>query len=109
MINDRATAGPTAGQSGGSASGQSGGTTAGQSGGSASGQSGERIRLTSLSHGAGCACKLPLSALDQLMATIGTGAGRDGDLLILTKPIGTGEVATATSAARRPRRCWRPR
>ena len=26
------------------------------------------IRLTSLSHGAGCACKLPLSALDELMA-----------------------------------------
>jgi len=31
------------------------------------------IRLTSLSHGAGCACKLPLSALDELMETLGTG------------------------------------
>ncbi len=81
MINDRATAGPTAGQSGGSASGQSGGSASGQSGGSASGQSGGRIRLTSLSHGAGCACKLPLSALDQLMATLGTGADRPGGLM----------------------------
>jgi selenide,water dikinase len=31
------------------------------------------IRLTSLSHGAGCACKLPLSALDELMASLGPG------------------------------------
>jgi selenide,water dikinase len=42
----------------------------------------ERVRLTSLSHGAGCACKLPLAALDQLMATLGTaqgsGAGQPG-------------------------------
>jgi selenide,water dikinase len=29
------------------------------------------IRLTSLSHGAGCACKLPLSALDKLMVSLG--------------------------------------
>ena len=81
MINDRATAGPTAGQSGGSASGKTGGSASGKTGGSASGQSGERIRLTSLSHGAGCACKLPLSALDQLMATLGTGADRPGGLV----------------------------
>jgi selenide,water dikinase len=52
-------------------------------------QVGERIRLTSLSHGAGCACKLPLSALDKLMATLGgpdDGPGglvpAAGDLLI---------------------------
>jgi selenide, water dikinase len=45
----------------------------------------DQIRLTSLSHGAGCACKLPLATLDQLMATLGTGpglAGAAGDLLV---------------------------
>src|SRR5487761_1084044 len=31
------------------------------------------IRPTSLSHGAGCACKLPLSSLDELMASLGPG------------------------------------
>lgn len=31
------------------------------------------IRLTSLSHGAGCACKLPLAALDELMVSLGPG------------------------------------
>ncbi|HEY0938337.1 MAG TPA: selenide, water dikinase SelD, partial [Trebonia sp.] len=31
------------------------------------------IRLTSLSHGAGCACKLPLASLDELMASLGPG------------------------------------
>jgi selenide,water dikinase len=31
------------------------------------------IRLTSLSHGAGCACKLPLAALDELMGSLGPG------------------------------------
>jgi selenide, water dikinase len=38
------------------------------------------IRLTSLSHGAGCACKLPLSALDELMVSLGPGvlAGASG-------------------------------
>src|ERR1700751_2597034 len=49
------------------------------------------IRLTSLSHGAGCACKLPLSALDELMVSLGPGvlagasqASADGsaDLLV---------------------------
>jgi selenide,water dikinase len=40
-------------------------------------QASDRVRLTSLSHGAGCACKLPLAALDQLMATLGAGA-QDG-------------------------------
>ena len=61
-----------------------GGGTAG--GGTAGG---ERVRLTALSHGAGCACKLPLSALDELMATLGTGPGSPdglvpatGDLLV---------------------------
>jgi selenide,water dikinase len=42
---------------------------------------GEQVRLTSLSHGAGCACKLPLSALDELMATLGTGPGHPGGLV----------------------------
>ena len=73
MINDRATADPAADQTGGSASGKTGG--------SASGKTGELIRLTSLSHGAGCACKLPLSALDQLMATLGTDPDRPGGLV----------------------------
>ena len=45
-----------------------------------------QIRLTSLSHGAGCACKLPLAKLDQLMAVLGTEqgalAGAAGDLLV---------------------------
>ncbi len=41
----------------------------------------ERVRLTSLSHGAGCACKLPLSALDALMATLGTAPGQPGGLV----------------------------
>lgn len=42
------------------------------------------IRLTSLSHGAGCACKLPLSALDELMVSLGPGVlgGSGGDLLV---------------------------
>jgi selenide,water dikinase len=31
------------------------------------------VRLTALSHGAGCACKLPLAALDELMASLGPG------------------------------------
>src|ERR1700761_2427412 len=48
----------------------------------------DQIRLTSLSHGAGCACKLPLATLDQLMATLGTEGGpgglaaASGDLLV---------------------------
>jgi selenide, water dikinase len=49
-------------------------------------QSAGQIRLTSLSHGAGCACKLPLAKLDQLMAALGTEqgtlAGAAGDLLV---------------------------
>jgi selenide, water dikinase len=41
------------------------------------------IRLTSLSHGAGCACKLPLSALEELMSSVGQGLGAaGGDLLV---------------------------
>src|ERR1700761_6409866 len=44
------------------------------------------IRLTSLSHGAGCACKLPLAALDELMVSLGPGvlggAGASPDLLV---------------------------
>jgi selenide, water dikinase len=51
----------------------------------------DSIRLTSLSHGAGCACKLPLSALDELMGSLGpgvlagasqAGAGASADLLV---------------------------
>ncbi len=44
-------------------------------------QLGERVRLTSLSHGAGCACKLPLAALDKLMATLGGPADGPGGLV----------------------------
>ncbi len=43
------------------------------------------IRLTALSHGAGCACKLPLSALDELMASLGPGVfggAASADLLV---------------------------
>jgi selenide, water dikinase len=40
-------------------------------------------RLTALSHGAGCACKLPLATLERLMATVGQGfGGAGGDLLV---------------------------
>jgi selenide,water dikinase len=47
----------------------------------------DAIRLTSLSHGAGCACKLPLASLDKLMATLGddllgAGGAQGGDLLV---------------------------
>ena len=56
----------------------------GAAGRMADGQAGERVRLTALSHGAGCACKLPLSALDQLMATLGTGPGSPGGLVPAT-------------------------
>jgi selenide, water dikinase len=50
----------------------------------------DSIRLTSLSHGAGCACKLPLSALDQLMVSLGSSSdgvlgaagAAGGDLLV---------------------------
>ena len=44
----------------------------------------DSIRLTSLSHGAGCACKLPLSALDELMVSLGPGVlgGAGDDLLV---------------------------
>jgi selenide,water dikinase len=41
------------------------------------------VRLTALSHGAGCACKLPLAALEELMASVGPGfGGAGGDLLV---------------------------
>jgi selenide, water dikinase len=41
-------------------------------------------RLTALSHGAGCACKLPLATLEALMARVGPGlgGGDGGDLLV---------------------------
>jgi selenide, water dikinase len=39
-------------------------------------------RLTSLSPGAGCACKLPLAKLEALFATMGTIPKAQGDLLI---------------------------
>jgi selenide, water dikinase len=45
--------------------------------------SGQTVRLTSLSHGAGCACKLPLRSLDALLASLGTDLTHaDGDLLV---------------------------
>src|SRR5919197_3933689 len=41
------------------------------------------VRLTALSHGAGCACKRPLAALEELMAGLGPGLGAaGGDLLV---------------------------
>jgi selenide,water dikinase len=44
---------------------------------------GEVVRLTSLSRGAGCACKLPLSKLESLFSTFGKGIeAASGDLLI---------------------------
>lgn len=47
---------------------------------------GEVIRLTSLSRGAGCACKLPLSKLENLFASFGPDlAAASGDLLIGAK------------------------
>ena len=36
-------------------------------------------RLTALSHGAGCACKLPLATLERLMASVGPGLGGAAD------------------------------
>jgi selenide,water dikinase len=40
-------------------------------------------RLTALSHGAGCACKLPLATLERLMASVGQGLGAAGDANLL--------------------------
>jgi selenide, water dikinase len=41
------------------------------------------VRLTSLSHGAGCACKLPLADLERLLGAVGPGlGGAAGDLLV---------------------------
>src|SRR5512133_3926043 len=44
----------------------------------------ELPRLTALSHGAGCACKLPLATLERLMASVGQGLSgpAGGDLLV---------------------------
>jgi selenide, water dikinase len=43
----------------------------------------ELPRLTALSHGAGCACKLPLATLERLMASIGQGLAAGGDTNLL--------------------------
>ena len=90
MTDDTVTNG-TPGTNGPAASGTAAGGTpgddapaSGTAGRTADGQAGERVRLTALSHGAGCACKLPLSALDQLMATLGTGPGSPGGLVPAT-------------------------
>ena len=81
-ITSRAPTGNTAGRgtadSGALASGTAVGATADSSAPAGDTAGGERVRLTALSHGAGCACKLPLSALDELMATLGTGRGQPG-------------------------------
>jgi selenide, water dikinase len=46
-------------------------------------ESSETTSLTSLSHGAGCACKLPLGSLDALMASLGADlTPASGDLLV---------------------------
>src|SRR5690348_7860397 len=53
--------------------------------GAASGQvvSSQPIRLTSLSRGAGCACKLPINKLESLFTGLGAGLpAASGDLLI---------------------------
>ena len=92
MTDDKVTNGTPA-TNGPAASGTAAGPTpgddapaSGTAGRMPDGRAGERVRLTALSHGAGFACKLPLSALDQLMATLGTGPGglvpATGDLLV---------------------------
>jgi selenide, water dikinase len=40
------------------------------------------VRLTSLSHGAGCACKLPFAALDRLLAAAGPPGTAGAELLV---------------------------
>jgi selenide, water dikinase len=45
----------------------------------------EEVRLTSLSPGAGCACKLPLAKLEQVFAAMGEVSPASGDLLIGAK------------------------
>lgn len=41
------------------------------------------VRLTSLSNGGGCACKLPLGKLESLFASLGAGLeGASGDLMV---------------------------
>jgi selenide, water dikinase len=42
----------------------------------------EAVRLTSLSPGAGCACKLPLAKLEALFASMGSVEPASGDLLV---------------------------
>src|SRR5947209_6486011 len=65
------------------------------------------VALTSLSHGAGCGCKLPPAAIHGLVsglpvtglvhpdAVLTNGGGVPGDRLVLTKPLGAGAVSTA--------------
>jgi hypothetical protein len=42
------------------------------------------VKLTSLSHGAGCACKLPATELHALLGDLPAGGG--GDLLVCAAP-----------------------
>jgi selenide,water dikinase len=57
------------------------------------------IRLTSLSHGAGCACKLPLSALDELMTSLGTLGGTGAASPWSAGAAGAGDGSAATAAS----------
>src|SRR4029450_11703101 len=52
----------------------------------------ELPRLTARSHGAGCACKLPLATLERLMASVGPGLGGAADPHLL---VGAAEGADA--------------
>ena len=56
----------------------------------------ELPRLTSLSHGAGCACKLPLATLERLMASVGQG------LLLALVPLAPPGVPVLAAAAVAP-------
>lgn len=62
----------------------------------------DRVRLTALSHGAGCACKLDPSVLDAVLAGLGTpndpnlivGTDHGDDALVWKRPDGRSLVAT---------------
>src|SRR5512132_775996 len=43
------------------------------------------VRLTSLSHGAGCACKLPMATLERLLGAVGGAPGSENLLVGLAE------------------------
>src|SRR4029450_7905308 len=61
----------------------------------------ELPRLTALSHGAGCACKLPLATLERLMASVGPGLGGGGGALLVGGPEGGADAAVLRLADQR--------